>query len=299
MVFQFQKIFVTILLAGIICKSSAQYIDHADSAPYICISKDNLHARPVRFIEDNHGHMMITVIGKNGLIAIVRDTITDPLVKGFIADATLGADGKIWYVGHGKISSVDFSKNTNNQNLVPLFYKDQVTGNIANSNDPLFYRDRLGNIWLSEAPFRVGADMKSLPNPQSEVIADKFPLPQATDPFGNKWGLIATGDKADKVIGVISAGGAERWTVLNKNNGFPVGQWHSVVADIEGIIWVGGKAGLVYSEWRNTMRNLALVWQMSRLYNIWRVYNKEVEISWIITQPWLLRRRLLLKKQSS
>jgi N-acetylneuraminic acid mutarotase len=245
-VFRLYKILITFVLAGIISSTSAQNVITSDSITFICVSPINLADGPVRLIEDNKGQMIIAITGKKGLIGIVKDSIIEQLVTGFISDAALGPDGNIWYMGQKQINSVSFSKVNTNQNFVSLFFRDSIPDNIANSNDPLFYRDRLGSLWLSKAPFRVGADMKSLPNPQSDIITGRFPFPRTTDPFGNMWGLIETGEKEARAIGVLSPGESAKWRVFDKSNGFPVDQWHSVVADIEGIIWVSGKAGLCY-----------------------------------------------------
>ena len=242
------------ILFGRLYNSSAQKPNRKYTNEFITVGAFELPEGPLRFLEDNKGNLIITVTGKEGLIGILKDTILEPLVKGFISDATLGPDGKIWYIGENSIKSVNFSKTISDTDFLPLFFNDNLPDKLTGSEDLHFYRDRVGSIWLLNAPNRVNADMKSLPNPKTGQFTSKFPLPQSTDPFGNMWGLIATDEKDTKAIGVLPSGEPKQWTVFDENNGFPTGQWNSVIADIEGIIWVAGKSGLYSFDPRNPKR---------------------------------------------
>jgi hypothetical protein len=248
------KLYLTIAITFILCNASATQTNQSDSAHFICVSSFKLPDGPVNFIEDNHGHIIIVCRGKKGLIGILKDTIMEPLVQGYIDDAVLGVDGNIWYIGQNKISSVSFTGKMTNNNLISKYFGDNKPNKINLSSEPLFYKDRLGNIWFSNTPYRIGADMMSRPNPQSAESYEKYPLPQTTDPFGNMWGLIAADDSGNKDIGVIPSGELRKWTVFDKNNGFPSGQWNAVIADIEGMIWVSGKSGLLSFDPRKPKR---------------------------------------------
>jgi N-acetylneuraminic acid mutarotase len=240
-----QKIFAALVLAGSICQSSAQLVIPSDSTSFIAVNQYSLPEGPAKLFEDSHGNMIISINGKNGLIGLVKDKTVEPLVKEFIADAILGVDGDIWYMGNNKISSVGFSGTKADLNLNSLFFKENRPGNFTASGYPLFYRDRLGSIWLADAPFRVGAEMKSLPNQKINEISTRFPLPLTTDPFGNMWGLIPLDNKL-WTVGAISHEASDKWTVFDTKSGFPAGEWNAVVSDIEGIIWVAGYTGLYY-----------------------------------------------------
>lgn len=243
--------FVNYMLAGFICFLSAQQTEMSDRIRFISASRYLLPEGKGRFIEDNSGRMVISILGNKGLIGVIKDSIVEPVVKGYIADVTRGPDATIWYMGRRKISSVDPCGKNQDKNYFFCFFKENMPNKITYSGNPLFYRDRFGIIWFSNAPFRVTPNMKSLPNPGSGQNTDIFPLPLTTDPFGNMWGLVATGEKNMKAICILKSGD-KQWAVYDKTNGFPVDQWSSVISDIEGIIWVSGKAGLCFFDPRKS-----------------------------------------------
>ena len=238
---KFRIVLLMFILGGNISHSIAQNPDRKYTDEFIRVGAIELPEGPVRFLEDNKGHLIVTVAGKKGLIAVLKDTILEPLAEGFISDAALGPDGNIWYIEKNGIKSVSISKTISKKNLLPLFFRENNPDILTWSDDRNFYRDRLGSLWLLNAPERVCADMKSLPNPKFNHL---FPLPQCTDMFGNMWSLITTDEKETKAIGVLPSGETKQWTVFDENNGPPPGQWSSIISDIEGIIWVSGKSGL-------------------------------------------------------
>lgn len=245
---------VFLILGGSINNSFARNPERKYTNEFIPVGTFELPEGPVNFIEDNKGNLIITVKGENGFIGSIKGTIIETLVKGFISDAALGPDGNIWYLGKNSIKSVSSSKTTSDKDFLPLFFKDKKPDILTESGEPHLYRDRAGSIWLLNAPSRIGADMQGISNPNSGLNTTKHPLPQATDPFGNMWGLITTDDMGKKAIAVLPSRESEKWTVYDEKDGFPAGQWNSVIADIEGIIWVSGNSGLCSFNPRNPKR---------------------------------------------
>lgn len=246
------KILVTLLLTGVFCRVLAQQSTATVYFHFVPVGRYQLPDGPGRFIEDNQGHLIITITGKKGLIGLIKDQTVEPLATGYIADAERGVDGSIWYITQKQIRSVDFSKQSIDQNLNSLFFKDNSQIRFTHSGNELLYRDRLGGVWLANAPFHVGAGMKSLENPGLEGMVSKFPLPQTTDPFGNIWGLMPVDDEGTDAACVLTTKKPDHWTIIDKSRGFPEDQWNTIISNSEGIIWISGKAGLCYFDPRRT-----------------------------------------------
>ena len=241
----FHRLFVCLIISGGICNASAQQDAPAGKISFIPVSTYELPDGQGRFIEGSHGHLAIAITGKKGLIGLIKDQTVEPLVEGFIADAERGADGSIWYIDKKKIGSVGFSQKASDQDITSLFFKDNSLKELTISGNALFHRDRLGGIWLANAPFHAGAGMKSLKNPVLDGMSGVSPLPLTTDPFGNMWALIPVG-AGMQAAGYVTTKEPNRWNILDKSKGFPVDNWNTIVSDFEGIIWVSGKAGLCY-----------------------------------------------------
>lgn len=232
--------------------ASAQQSSTPVASHFIPVSRYQLPGGPGRFIEDNQGHLIITITGKKGLIGLIKDQTVEPLVKGYIADAERGVDGSIWYMTQKQIKSVDFSKQSIDQNLNSLFFRDNSQIKFTHSGKGLLYRDRLGGVWLANAPFHAGAGMKSLENARVEGMISKFPLPQTTDPFGNIWGLVPVKNEGTVAACILTTKEPDHWTIIDRNKGFPEDQWNTINSNSEGIIWISGKAGLCYFDPRRT-----------------------------------------------
>ena len=173
---------------------------------------------------------MYLVVG--GSLMVLRDGVIEELVKGDVHGAAIGVDGSIYYTERARVLRASTTGEWQPTDVSDDFGGSGGARRVMRTPD--------GRLWVEGASQSLGPDGTSAAVP-GYTGSNVAPIPLTRDLYANYWTLAGTGSQTELLV--LAANAADAWQEVPLPAGKP-GDWNQVLADDNGMVWIGGRGGL-------------------------------------------------------
>ena len=168
----------------------------------------------------------------DGRLMALRDSVLSELDAGDVGGAVIGVDGSLYYTRGSRVirgSGADWQT----EDVTDAFGTPAGARRIRRTPD--------GRLWVEGASRTLGPDGTSEAIP-GYAGPNATPIPLTRDLYANYWTIAGTGSQTELLVLAANAPGA--WQVVPLPEGSEAGGWNQVLADDNGMLWIGGPGGL-------------------------------------------------------
>ena len=169
----------------------------------------------------------------DGRLMTLRDSVLSELDGGDVGGAAIGADGSLYYTRGSRVIRGSGVGDWQAEDVTDGFGIPAGARRVTRTPD--------GRVWVEGASRSLGPDGTSEAVP-GYAGPNAAPIPLTRDLFANYWTITGRGPQTELLVLAANAPGA--WRVVPLPVDSAAGEWNQVLADDNGMVWIGGPGGL-------------------------------------------------------
>jgi N-acetylneuraminic acid mutarotase len=166
------------------------------------------------------------------LMAFIEGAL-DKLDGGNVSAAAIGVDESIYYTRDDRVLRVAVVGDWQTEDVTDRFGTPAGDRRVCRTPD--------GRVWVEGASRFLNPDGTTGTVPEY-AGSNAAPIPSTRDLYANYWTIAGTGSQAELLV--LPANAPEAWQVVPFPEGSQPAQWSMVLADDNGMVWIGGAGGL-------------------------------------------------------